>query len=150
MEPQSRVVLVGELNPYSNDQSFALYPLPRSASGDRLRKILGLTDRLYLSQFERINLCTGRWSSVTARRVAGDLVAESQYTVFVLLGRRVQAAFNGPSFFDTRTYPHGNVALTLPHPSGRNLVWNYIDGRRRARECLSALAPWLTLGVAKD
>ena len=60
-ELRSRVLLVGEVNPYGADPRMALYHLPRGASGDRLREILGLDDATYIRRLSRVNLCTGRW-----------------------------------------------------------------------------------------
>jgi hypothetical protein len=87
----SRLVLVGESNPYG-DEGFALYYLPRNASGNRLREILGLSDDAY-EAIARVNLCPGRWSTPKGREAAARLC--ELYTVVVGLGATVRAAFRG-------------------------------------------------------
>lgn len=78
---------------------YALYPFPERSAGDRLATIiLGLTRAEYLRRFDRVNLCTGKWSMAEARKVAhsirrdGGLFPGGERTV-VLLGRKVASAF---------------------------------------------------------
>ncbi len=69
-----------------------------------------------------------------------------------MLGRKVADAFeyDRPFFtHDVAPRTDGEMFLvSLPHPSGRNTVWN--DGRLviRAREILHALAPEVPWGSA--
>jgi hypothetical protein len=142
------VLVVGELNPYGADPRAALYHLPRGASGDRLRVLLGLSDSAYARRLAKVNLCTGRWDIHAARARAAYLLDTSREEVIVLLGARVRDAFHrGPDFFNTTTYHmpgfDDRILLGLPHPSGRCLVWNDPAARRRATEALRALAPWI-------
>jgi hypothetical protein len=96
-----RPLLVGESNPFGSDPAFALYHLPRTSSGNRLRSILRLTDAEYLAQLDRANLLTGRsWGAVRARDAAAALLRERASTdpallaqPLVLLGRKVAEAF---------------------------------------------------------
>ena len=88
-----KLVLVGELNPWGTDPTFALYPLPPHASGGRLRRILGLRRSEYIDLTRRYNLCTGRWSISTARVEATRLLGLHTDQVLVLLGRKVARAF---------------------------------------------------------
>jgi hypothetical protein len=37
----------------------------------------------------------------------------------------------------------GKILLGLPHPSGRNLLWNDLGNRRRAEEALRRVEPWV-------
>lgn len=56
-------LLVGEQNPYGADPKFALYPYPENSAGGRLCfKVFGLTRHEYLARFDRVNLCSGKWS----------------------------------------------------------------------------------------
>lgn len=123
----------------------ALYHLPRYASGNRLREIMGLTDAAY-EDLEKVNLCEGRWSVPAARAAARALLAPDAR--YVLLGAKVRAAFAGPAPFERHVHrKSGNATfLGLPHPSGRNLIWNDPSARRRAREALRALAPEVPWG----
>ena len=152
MAEQPRVLLVGELNPHGSDPRAALYHLPRGASGDRLREILGLHDAAYARRLAKVNLCTGSWSTPRARAAARYLLDSSSQEVLVLLGARVRDAFRGPDFFSTTTlHAEGaevpgwstRVLATLPHPSGRNLLWNDPASRARAADLLRSIAPWV-------
>lgn len=141
----SKLVLVGELNPYGSDPQFALYHLPRHASGNRLREILGLNDSAY-EAIDKINLCTRRWSMKTARAEAWMMMLK--YDRLVLLGAKVRDAFEGPEFFQMDIdAPEGHSVqlLTLPHPSGLNRSWNEPGARERARGVMRVFAPELYL-----
>jgi hypothetical protein len=149
----NKILLVGELNPYGADPDFALYPHPREASGNRLRLILGLTDTQYLGEHDRANLCEGKWSMPRAVERALEIHGEREGCGIVLCGVRVAGAFRraaayGPSQFAalTRLDDGGRFYLTLPHPSGRNLVWNDPEVKRVARHCYDVLR--LSVGLA--
>jgi len=139
-----RVLFVGESNPYGIDQRFALYHLPRHASGNRLREHLGLTDVQY-ARIDKVNLCKGDWSLLAARVEAKRLLGLGQYEVFVLLGRKVRAAFEGPAPFSAwyRLNEIGWDLIGLPHPSGLNRQWNEPGARERARSLVFGLLPHL-------
>lgn len=132
--PAPRVVVVGEVNPYGADPRLALYHLPRRASGDRLRVILGLSDADYLRHLARRNLCAGRWDCAVARRVAQSLL-EEDFSAYVLLGRRVAGAFRVPYGFEVARRGLKTL-VSLPHPSGLCRVWNEPGSTGRAREIL--------------
>ena len=132
------VALVGELNPYGADPRYALYHEPRNASGDRLRRVLGLTVRTYVP-LPKYNLCEASWSTSAARSRAGDIMAE--HKVIVALGAKVRAAFMywriAPGLELTAPFvlqggEHTMVAL--PHPSGLCRAWNVRENVLRARE----------------
>lgn len=142
----SRLVLVGELNHYGSDSAFALYHLPRHASGNRLREHLGLRDSTY-EALDKENLCDGRWSAPRARGRAGDLV--NLYDVVVCLGAKVAQAvadaiwWERVPFFGTATTGGTNplTVVSLPHPSGLCRVWNEPGARDKARSVLRQLVP---------
>lgn len=138
------LVVVGELNPFGGDPRMALYHLPRGSSGNRLRRIMGLSDAAY-EDLEKVNLCEGEWRSRDARERAKYL--RGLYPRFVLLGSRVRVAFDGPAPF-AQAQQYGLECLGLPHPSGRNLVWNEEGVVERARAALRALAPEIPWGSA--
>ena len=158
----SRLVIVGESNPYGRDPSMALFHLPRHASGDRLREHLGLTDATY-EALDKVNLCAGKWSMAEARRRADELVPD--YQVLVLLGAKVRAVFGGrggaawgttanvsPFCAQHRSgtlpgpYHHVCTLVALPHPSGLSRAWNEPGARLRARSILAKHAPWVPWG----
>lgn len=124
-----RALLVGELNPYSDDPRFDLYPIPRGTTGDLLRRnILGVEQRDYLRWYWRENLCRGhsgqrgrRWSLPQARGRAADLKRLHDGQPIVLLGRRVADAWGATFGLPFRR--HDNV-IAIPHPSGRNRAWS--------------------------
>jgi hypothetical protein len=139
-----RVVVVGELNPYGSRPEFALYHLPRKASGNRLREHLGLTDVTY-RRLDKVNLCDGEWDSCSARARAVTILIEGRHDVVVMLGAKVRRAFGevGLAFFESSTPDHlrGRVLVTLPHPSGMCRAWNAPDARDKAVRLLKAVAP---------
>lgn len=131
-----RAVLVGELNPHGSDSRYDLYPLPRGASGDRLRVLLGISDAQYLREFARKNLCQKVWSINVARAAVSNLDRAWPDSVpFVLCGRKVAVAFGVSSVgpFDFTRLNGGRKLVLLPHPSGRCREWNAPDARDRAR-----------------
>lgn len=125
-----RVLLLGEANPYGADPAFALYPLPRGASGDRLRVILNLSTTTYLRIFDRRNLLEeGRWSAPRARDEVGNI----RHRRRVLLGEKVTRA-HGVAFAPFTSGKAGAVNyVILPHPSGRSRAWNDPDAPLLAR-----------------
>lgn len=146
------VVLVGEVNPYAERPDLALYPLPTGAAGHRLMHHLGLWRRTYVG-LERANLCRERWSNAEAKEQARELLRDrAGPTVFVLCGIRVADAFDAPGppyTYSTRVVaaqPGGHVLARLPHPSGRNLLWNAPDARQNARAMLAELVPEVPWG----
>lgn len=118
------LIIVGELNPYGHDPLFALYHLPRNASGNRLRRILGLTDAHY-EVLDKVNLCTGVWTTAEARSAADAIVRADDERVIVMLGAKVRKAFTSgwtgvpEQFFQVR-----GRFVSLPHPSGLNHLWH--------------------------
>lgn len=132
------VAIVGELNPYGADPRYALYHEPRNASGDRLRRILGLSVRSYVP-LAKYNLCSVEWSTSKARARAADIMAE--HKVIIALGAKVRTAFmywriGIPEPAGVPFVHQGNdhVMVALPHPSGLCRTWNDPGVVERARE----------------
>ncbi len=134
-----KVLIVGESNPFGGGDEFALYPAPDGCSGHRLCcLILGMRQDDYLEAFDRCNLVQGKWSIVAARKKAESL----RNRRVILCGSRVCAAFGVPfqpllplmaaEYLDT---------LILPHPSGRNLIWNQDGIMEDVRTLVSSFAP---------
>jgi len=152
------VLLVGECNPYfagHGDPSYSLFCYPVGSAGYRLRRILGLPQHRYLA-LHRANLCDGDWSKERAKQRAHELLSpQAPWSVIVLLGRKVTEAFEKVALdgaplvaFSTRTCCPGMTLVSLPHPSGRNLVWNQPWARDRARQLLREVAPEVAWGSA--
>lgn len=138
------VAIVGELNPYGADPRYALYHEPEGASGDRLRRILGLTVRSYVS-LSKYNLCVGKWSAPAARERAADIWAE--HSTIVVLGSKVRSAFQHLICKPLGRPPilrlhdeSGHALIWLPHPSGLNRMWNYRTNVLRSREIMDTHA----------
>lgn len=154
----SRVLLVGELNPYGGPESNALVPWPDGCAGHRLQQILGLTEAQYLA-LHRMNLCRGAWSMREARRRA-QLVYTAEpsrpWDVIVLLGAKVATAFAYPGLAfssDVDRMPPGAQGtmpsrVYLPHPSGLCRRWHEPGAVDRARAILMAVAPQVPWGEA--
>ena len=157
-----RPIVVGELNPHGANPYYALYHLPRAASGNRLRCIMGLTDIEYDRLLDKVNLCAGEWKLARARTNLIDLLARYPGRVFILLGSKVlQAARRvGPGMqdwegslelFDVARAPSiGGAArctvVFLPHPSSRNRMWNKPGAVSQARKLLAEVVPGISWG----
>ena len=152
MEMTGRVLLIGENNPYGSEPAFALYCYPPGCAGYRLRRIFGLPQHQYLA-LHRKNLCDGDWSKEQAKTRARELLSpQSPWNVMVLLGRKVTEMFEKVALddvplvaFSTRVCS-GMTLISLPHPSGRNTIWNNPKMPARARAILRELAPELPWG----
>lgn len=145
----SRLLLLGEDNPQSIRPEFALWNDPPNCAGERLQRlILALEPRTYLACW-RTNLCSPRWSAPRARERAAELlVGDHPWTTIVLLGRNVASATaTGLALepFTSVALPDGRFVISIPHPSGRNLVWNDPDARARARAMVRQRVPGLWL-----
>lgn len=146
----SEILLVGEDNPYGQDPRFALYHKPRHASGNRLRQHLGLRDATY-ERLAKINLCAEAWKTAEAKACAEVIKHRTcpYNRVVVLLGAKVRGAFGFASaeFFSvTVAYGCTPMFVILPHPSGRNLLWNQAGAREEARKLLKSVVPWIPWG----
>lgn len=131
-------LLVGECNPYGPDPEFALYPAPDGSAGHRLAtKILGLSRKDYLKRFDRINLCSGRWSIRAARAEAQRLCDAGEHETFVLFGSKVASAFLPGPYAPFRIHEHcAGRFVVLPHPSGLSRGWDAPGSFERARALL--------------
>lgn len=136
MTDSVKPLLVGEANPYGADPSFALYPEPRGAAGDRLcRKIMGLSGGAYMARFDRVNLCPEKWRRAEARERAAKLL-EGKHEVFVLLGSKVREAFLGAPCTTGIAKLHGKTLVCIPHPSGLCRAWGVPGAYDEARALL--------------
>lgn len=140
-----RPLLVGEDNPYGADPYFALFPEPQRSAGWRLAvEILGLSRARYLRTFDRVNLCSGRWSARDARVKALGILEDSSRDDIILLGRKVAEAFEVALGlvagelrpFTTARHAYRDI-ICLPHPSGRCRVWNEAGAVERARALMA-------------
>lgn len=143
------VLFVGEDNPYGADPDMALYPRPINASGNRLRKILGLRLSTYLGEgIRRCNVCSTKWSWRSARRRARELLEEDRQKccLIVVLGHKNRKLFGLSSFFEALPREEKVPLLSLPHPSGRVLIWNDREKVLIVRRLLTEYAPSVPWG----
>lgn len=146
--PQLRGLLVGEAPGPNTDPLLPLFPSPNSA-GSRLLRYAGVPVSDWLGKLARMNLCDGTWS---ARRVVAGraralafLFDEANYhdgepLRVLLLGARVAAAWGcSRPFGYTEEYGWRDQPLRVawvPHPSGRNLLYNSRRNQLRARRAV--------------
>lgn len=159
--PASKILLVGELNPYGGPDSNALVPWPERCAGHRLQSsILGIDEETYLAMHRR-NLCRAVWSAKAARFSASETMTTGvwPWTTIIALGRKVAAAyvkglepFECQGIFghvedgDFATHVQEFLVIALPHPSGRNVLWNRRENIDRARDLLRARVPGVPWG----
>ncbi len=139
------ILLLGESNPYSRDPDDALLPWPENAAGDRLRRILNMKSDEYLATFTRANLCGARWSMPAAVAEARVLLDVHTPQLVIALGIKVCGAV-------CRATNHALIGafgcekvgveglarvLALPHPSGRNRIWQIPGTMQRARDAFA-------------
>lgn len=146
---EGRLVLVGESlgGKPPHDPALAL----TGPTGRNLCKWAGWDWDDYLRLATRLNLFEDppeRWDKEEAARRAVALVPRLVGKRVIFLGAKVSAAFGiwvlKPQFrwFDLGYGPRGAKGAVIPHPSGRNRVWNDPAVREAAREFL-ADALWL-------
>jgi hypothetical protein len=131
------VLLVGLRNEISKDPEDALEPYTPNGSGERLYNMLAeqvpITKHEYCRRFTFVNLLgTGGKSPTLVKRLAAESKAA------VVLGLEAWRILELPkSHFwvenDVRTY-------LIPHPSGKNQVYNSEIARRRTGLLLARLA----------
>jgi len=144
---ETRVLLVGEVNPFGGNPRMALFYHPRTSSGNRARLILGLSDGDYVRYCGRVNLCVGRFELGAARVAAATLLSSRTELVFVLLGLRVRQSFFVPRLYEPSVRA-GKTLVAVPHPSGRCRAWNDPSVASRVRDLLRELVPDVPWGAA--
>jgi hypothetical protein len=146
-----KILVCGEGNPYGSDERYALYNEPSTSAGGRLqRRIFGIEGRRWYLPLWRVNLCIGAFDRDDAKARATELLGEAPWSLIVLLGRQVQRAFGvvaADGFIET-TAPSGpeRWIVGIPHPSGRNALWNDQANVDHARKILRAVAPEIPWG----
>lgn len=149
MRAPAELLIVGESNPHGPEPRFALFDRPANCAGDRLRRlILGVRRSTYFG-LGRVNLCSGRWSDPLARNAARTMLDEHGEMPILLLGKKVAGAFGLAALFPFGRAPDRPLVV-IPHPSGRNLLWNDAGTIERARSLIAAIAPSLPLGELGD
>lgn len=151
-QPRSKVLLVGEDNPYGSDPRYALYPYPAHSAGGRLcHKLFKMHPHVYIRVFSRVNLCSQKWGIQEARETAqGILRVPAGSKPVVLFGSKVAQAFGigaGVRWLGDEEAPpmtiEGHQIFLVPHPSGRNRIWNDPKAQERAWRILRKVRNFL-------
>jgi hypothetical protein len=147
--PRPRGLLVGEAPGPNTDPLLPLFPDPASSAGGRLLKFSGADPAAWLGKLVRMNMCEGSWSTRRAvigrARALAFLLDERNWwrgrpLRVLLLGTRVseswgcRGAFGYTDLYGWRDRPL-RVAW-IPHPSGRNLIYNERRNQLRARRAV--------------
>lgn len=149
------VLIVGEDNPLSADPRYALYHEPAGCAGHRLQSsILGLFPRKSYLPIWRTNLCVGGWRPDMAVDRARVLCRTgSPWKLVIMLGVKVSDAFAEATHVLVSPLDASGIIrgpeirlVHLPHPSGRNLVWNDRRKISAARSILGRLCPGVPWG----
>lgn len=150
-------LIVGLNNPLSSSPEDALVPWPDGCTGARLYDLIResapkVTEDHYLAAFDRMNLWPGpeipkgvgraKMLRAQGRKVLNEIFARGYRTV-VLLGplvwTNVLETTETPEWFTSRSH-YGRQFYYVPHPSGRNLLYNNPMVRKRASSLLAQLA----------
>ena len=155
--PDVRGMLVGEAPGPNTDPRLPLFPAPGNSAGARLLRYAGIDPVDWFGKLLRVNLCDGPWSlrraTVGRARVLSYLLDEANFydgapLRVLLLGTRVASAWGCRGSFGYEEHQYGlNPIATfrmvpsdktlhvawIPHPSGRNLLYNVRRNQSRAK-----------------
>lgn len=148
--PAPRGLAIGEAPGPNSNAWIPLFPEPRN-SADRLMRYAGVPPADWLGKLVKMNLCGGAWS---ARRAVNGRARALAYLLdpanfhdgaplrVLLLGARVARAWgcHGAFGHEIHAYDCGaGVTLRvawIPHPSGKNLLYNDRKNQLRARRAV--------------
>lgn len=155
--PRARGLLVGEAPGVATDPAMPLFPHPPASAGGRLLRWSGADPADWLGKLVRVNMCDGRWSERRATagraRALAFLLDRNNFhdgrpLRVLLIGARVARAWacHGQFGYVTEHYGHDprqvdrpgetiHVAW-IPHPSGRNTIYNDRRNQLRARDAV--------------
>lgn len=147
--PSPRGLLIGEAPGPNTDPLLPLFPEPSNSTGARLLKYADVPAAAWLGKLVRMNLCDGTWSA--RRALAGRARAlaflfdtrnyhDGKPLRVLLLGDRVQREWScyGPFGYNEMMYFRGPTLRVawIPHPSGKNLLYNSRRNQLRARRAV--------------
>lgn len=146
-------LLVGEM-PAAGSGSLPLFPHPKNSAGGRLLLWSRITPTQYLGRLRRTNIYTTAteepWDPAHAELRAQEITEQlTDGTRVVLLGKRVSEAFQ--VWVPFKMERRGRIFLTsIPHPSGRNLVYNDAVARMGAAAAVQWAADCIAPPSDKD
>lgn len=135
--PKPRGLIIGESPGPNGNAKLPLFPEPHTSAAGRLLKYADIDPVEWMGKLIRMDLCDGPWSE--RRAVAGRtraveyILNEANYydekpLRVLLLGARVAQAFGCYGPFGSVIHQYSekpNVNITwIPHPSGRNPLYN--------------------------
>ncbi len=153
--PRPRGLLIGEAPGPNTNALLPLFPHPSNSTGARLLRYAGVGAADWLGKLARMNLCDGTWSA--RRAVAGRARAlaylfdeanfhDGEPLRVLLLGERVARAWSCHGRFgyevhryDARATGRADFELRvawIPHPSGKNLLYNLRRNQLRAKRAV--------------
>lgn len=146
-----QILFVGEQPGTPGGEAFAPYG---RGTGVRLARLAGMDSYSFRSRFEFINLMSwGPWSVPIARGAASKIIPLALHhgaTRIVLLGRRVSEAFGNGTHSKARYFVEfereGFTIVSIPHPSGRNRLWNNPRNVRKAEALIRRWVRWARRG----
>jgi hypothetical protein len=139
-----KTLVIGMCNPHREGDPLS----PFWTAGKALFVLSGMPLEEYEATFERVNVLEERhWSSRRARAAARSLRSLLDGRDAIVLGRATWKALGLPPIDWFETMGLGGSRFTLiPHPSGRNRMYNDAANKRRARGLLRRSArirtPW--------
>jgi hypothetical protein len=144
-----RGLLVGECPGPNTHPELPLFPWPATSSAGRLVQMAEMTPAQYLGGLYRRNLCDEHEfdrndAAQRARELLTCLFDLPRSFRVVLCGWKVARAFDVSvtEFWKSSRLESRQRFVVIPHPSGRNLVYNDSEARDRTRAWLR----WAALG----
>ena len=143
-------VIIGMHNAKSDDPKDAMEPDTFNGAGERLWRMIsdvcGCTKQDYLTRFELMNVLNQKeWVVADAKIAAGMLRFRLGKRHCFVLGKEAWAALNLPGnvgwFKTERSYTGAKYTL-LPHPSGKNLMYNDAKIRVKVGQMLTKAGGW--------
>lgn len=145
-----QILFVGEQPGTPGGEAFVPYG---RGTGVRLARLAGMDPHAFRHTFEFINLMSwGTWSVPSARMAAFQIMPTAKRVGarrIVLLGKRVAEAWG---YGDHNKAPYfrefgddGLRVVVIPHPSGRNRMWNDTRNVKRAEKLLRRWVRWARL-----
>jgi len=138
-------VIIGMHNAKSSDPADAMEPYTVNGAGERLwtmvNAVCGCSREKYSAQFELMNILEAKeWSAKDANLSAGLVRFKLSGRICFVLGRETWEALKLPKlakWFSTERSYTGTKYILLPHPSGRNVMYNDAKMRNKAGTMLA-------------
>lgn len=145
-----RITILGERPGPNTDPSRPLYPHTSTGAAANLARLMGLSIEEYLEITDRYNAsdaplgyegCGSLIPRDRVRRIWDRLVRSENIELLIVCGRETQRALPSPwrttlEMLEPEYVPDGTTVLLIPHPSGRNRVFNEREYKARVEKIL--------------